>query len=292
MSSWRSQATAVKARALLCAVSEHDFVVAMLTMRDILSITKPLSESLQKTNMDLIACVEEITNAINVLKEKRQTTDSDMSSIAVEAEKLLGEELKSPRCCKHQIHRSNVSSDSAVQYFSRSVYIPFLDGIISDLSERFAKHNATALRISALIPSHIENHTFADVEPLVEFYHSCVSVTTAELKGEYERWVKKWKTSETKPSCPAETLQSCFKDAYPAIHSYLTIFCVIPATTASAERTFSTLKFLKSYLRSTMSECRLNGLTRMFLRRDIPIDTNNVIESFGKKKRRLDFILS
>ena len=38
------------------------------------------------------------------------------------------------------------------------------------------------------------------------------------------------------------------------------ILLTIPVTVATAERSFSKLKLIKSYIRSTMSQERLNGL--------------------------------
>ena len=50
---------------------------------------------------------------------------------------------------------------------------------------------------------------------------------------------------------------------YPALATMLQIFATIPVTTASGERPFSALKYIKNYLRSTMGEERLNGLAHM-----------------------------
>ena len=44
------------------------------------------------------------------------------------------------------------------------------------------------------------------------------------------------------------------------VHRLLRIYLTIPLTSATAERTFSTLQRLKSYLRSTMTQKRLNHL--------------------------------
>ena len=41
----------------------------------------------------------------------------------------------------------------------------------------------------------------------------------------------------------------------------------LPVTTATGERPFSALKYLKNYLRSKMGEERLNGLTHMCINR-------------------------
>lgn len=47
---------------------------------------------------------------------------------------------------------------------------------------------------------------------------------------------------------------------YPNIFELLKILAIIPVSTATAERNFSTLINLKTYLRNTTSESRLVGL--------------------------------
>lgn len=58
---------------------------------------------------------------------------------------------------------------------------------------------------------------------------------------------------------------NCFPNATIAYRILLTI----PVTVASAERSFSKLKLLKSYLRSTMTQERLSGLALIAIENDI-----------------------
>ena len=57
----------------------------------------------------------------------------------------------------------------------------------------------------------------------------------------------------------------CFPNAFIAYRILLTI----PVTVASAERSSSKLKLLKSYLRSTMTQERLNGLATIAIENDV-----------------------
>ena len=57
----------------------------------------------------------------------------------------------------------------------------------------------------------------------------------------------------------------CFPNAFIAYRILLTI----PVTVASAERSSSKLKLLKSYLRSTMPQERLNGLATIAIENDV-----------------------
>ncbi|KAL7613211.1 hypothetical protein Lser_V15G08023 [Lactuca serriola] len=58
-------------------------------------------------------------------------------------------------------------------------------------------------------------------------------------------------------------------DCFPITSIAYRIMLTIPVTVAYAERSFSQLKILKSYLRSTMTQERLNGLVLMTIKRNM-----------------------
>ena len=67
------------------------------------------------------------------------------------------------------------------------------------------------------------------------------------------------------------------------------IFATIPASVAEAERSYSALKLLKTYLRSTMTEERVSALALAYIHSDMKIDSDVIISQFAVKNRRLKF---
>jgi hypothetical protein len=59
----------------------------------------------------------------------------------------------------------------------------------------------------------------------------------------------------------------------------------MPVTVASAERSLSKLKLLKNYLRSTMSQERLNGLATLCIEKGLldGIDIETIITDFASR---------
>ncbi|XP_029346568.1 52 kDa repressor of the inhibitor of the protein kinase-like [Acyrthosiphon pisum] len=53
-----------------------------------------------------------------------------------------------------------------------------------------------------------------------------------------------------------DALLKCNEDLYPNINFLFKILCTLPVSTACLERSFSSLKRIKSYLRNTISEKR------------------------------------
>ncbi|GBN09238.1 hypothetical protein AVEN_48117-1 [Araneus ventricosus] len=72
----------------------------------------------------------------------------------------------------------------------------------------------------------------------------------------------------------------------------LNIFGVLPVTTATSDRSFSTLRRTKTYLRSTMGEDRLMGLSMMSIHRSRDIDAAVIVDRLAaRRSRRLSFII-
>ena len=82
-------------------------------------------------------------------------------------------------------------------------------------------------------------------------------------------------------------------DCYPNVSVAYQILLTVPVTVASAERSFSKLKLLKNYLRSTMSQERLNGLTMCTIEKDIldTIDLDTVLDNFASRNARSTIFL-
>jgi hypothetical protein len=71
-------------------------------------------------------------------------------------------------------------------------------------------------------------------------------------------------------------------DSYPNVVIAYRILFTMPVTVASAERSFSKLKLLKNYLRSVMSQERLNGLATLCIEKQLldDIDIDSIITDF------------
>ena len=67
------------------------------------------------------------------------------------------------------------------------------------------------------------------------------------------------------------------------------MFLAIPVTSAVAERSFSTLKRIKTWLRNTMGQEKLNSLSILNIEKQLlsHINFNNVIKRWAEKDGRL-----
>ena len=70
------------------------------------------------------------------------------------------------------------------------------------------------------------------------------------------------------------------------------ILLIISVTVSSVERNFSKLKLIKSYLRSTMSQERLSGLSILSIEKEMlaELECKNLISNFAtQKSRKINF---
>lgn len=103
------------------------------------------------------------------------------------------------------------------------------------------------------------------------------------VKAEAERWVLSAPVFQTVKEAQAHAKTNMF----PNIAVLLKTLLTLPVSNAEAERSFSALKRLKTYLRSTVGQERLNGLALLGVHNYIPIPVERVISKFCEKNRRL-----
>ncbi|XP_076055144.1 uncharacterized protein LOC143033535 [Oratosquilla oratoria] len=113
-----------------------------------------------------------------------------------------------------------------------------------------------------------------------------------ELIVEMQSFPKQWpKQNMTTLDLLVFLEEKGLKEIYPNMWVALRIAVTTPVTVASAERSFSKLKLIKTYLRSTMSQERLNGLAIISIDKEISkqVSYDDTIDDFaaGKSRRRV-----
>ncbi|CAI6365765.1 unnamed protein product [Macrosiphum euphorbiae] len=303
--------TTSKAKSFVLSICDTDFIFALTCLSYVLERTLPLSKILQSSTIDLKNASEIVQCTIIVLQSNRTNCISEFAKLYSEVQQLasgLDIDLKIPRINKKQTHRENYNSQSIDEYYCISMFIPLLDSIIEDLKRRFTLPSMEAYDLSLFIPTtflqqkmyctseyqdRVSNVSkrFSSIEPNI--------LHGKTILGELEIWCQKWKiiAEEGIEKCPdnaIEAFSSCNAKVFPNIKSFLQILSTMPVGVASAERSFSTLRRMKTWLRSGMGETRLTGLCLLHVHREVNVNEliQSVIERFAnKKQRRLDFVL-
>ena len=203
-----------------------------------------------------------------------------------------------PRNAKRQ---SNIAGCSPLEYFRRNVFLPLLDHVTSDLQNRFSSKATDGLLLHTIIPSILIGKSQKEIEAAIDTMSIKFSTllgngnpTTMKRKltGELTLWKQKWTNKDQIPDTGFKAFLNCDADVFPTTRDMLTLLLTWPISVASGERSFSALKRLKTWLRTTISEERLVGLALLHVHHDIEISVSEIVNRFAKEKsRRLNLIL-
>ncbi|KYN15041.1 52 kDa repressor of the inhibitor of the protein kinase [Trachymyrmex cornetzi] len=266
ISTWKDSKTSSDAHCLLQTLRSSDFIISSVCLNDILE------------NVDSVF--------------------QQLFSEAREVAKQLDVELKSSRTISRQTHRSNHPAQSVEEYIRRSIYVPLLDCVINDLSQRLSPDVLDLFQLGVFLPkSTYSDQDIDTVRKVVQMYQPFLDGSqTSSVVNEYRLWMIKWKreikNKSPIPESVVHLLENCDKDLYPNINIFLKILVTLPVSVATAERSFSTLRRVKSWLRASMAQERLSGLALLNIHKNINLDVDEIINKFSKKKnRKIDFVI-
>ncbi|KAJ8878836.1 hypothetical protein PR048_019425 [Dryococelus australis] len=213
--------------------------IYVVVLAEVFELTLPLVRKLQAEYMEeTLASLRDTDTFKKIFKE------SEM--LAME----MGTQINKPRTTNLQKKRSNFNSQTVEEYSCTAVFpkseLQRVGQIQKLLSPEFCDG--------------FEDEVLQGAKP----YKDDLTWFSV-LKGELQVRKQTWKSdpSQNFPKSPAEDYKQA--SAIPNVRVLSQLLCVLPVTTNTVERSFSTLGHLKTYLRSTMTEDRLNGLALLHI---------------------------
>ena len=202
----------------------------------------------------------------------------------------VGIEESAPGLAGRQQHRSNAQAENCSDYYRLNLTIPLLDHLISELNVRFdgtASQNVT--EFMHLLPSAImDSATPSDFQNILQFYNDDLP-SRLSFESELDLWLQKWKSEPQLASeldTPEKALPHTDGDFFPNIRVLFRILATLPVTSCECEQSISMLKFIKSPLRSSTGQNRLNGLGMLFYHRDVQLTAEKVVAELATCHRR------
>jgi len=266
----------LEAKSLLLML-DFTFVLMLHLFCDLLGKIHAVSNHLQSASMDLSCAAELVRNLIDGLRVTRNDDDVCVATIFNAAEELCGKcnispTLTTPRrrklpqrfavCIVEQSVGQRAVINSQTD-FRQHVYLPVIDCVIAELESRFSQEATSVMSgIQAMTPGSKSFLNTGDLEAFARQYNSNVEDLGHEihqLRRLLERTEEKSNSSLLGMLDLARFLEP-YKLAFAEAYRLLCIGLVLPVTSAACERSFSTLKLIKTYLRSSMCDSRLSNI--------------------------------
>ena len=295
-----------EARGILLQLKSARFLVCLVTFDQVLSLTKGLSDVLQSTSLDLAKAANLVSATIESVQELR--SDTQWQRVFAHLERIATHygidmtPISVARRVRHPPSRleadfvvmsttgvRNTSSSSRCisDEYKINFYYCIIDAVLFELNRRFDKKNQDImLSLQACSPGSSNSLDITVLQPFIDIYN----LNSEELMIEIPL-VKRVLSKESDLQDLSDVLLELvpLRSAFPNVVKLFQIGMTISVSTAKCERTFSTLKRIKSFLRTTMSEERLTNLAILSIERDLSdsMDFEQVVEHFAKKDHRI-----
>lgn len=265
---------------------EFNFLLELFHL--VLPKAEVLFKILQKKSCDIMFCENEIQNFKNFLVRLR----GDFGGLWV---KMKDFEMNR----NETFPNKRIKIDDDKEAFYRRLYFEILDNLIVQIEDRFSDFRK------------LEFFALLEFSKFKEYSHKFPEEHLKSLmKSPYGHYFNETGLNSelsyiySSPSFKHDSVSklndylvsSDLNETLPELAQLVNLFLTIPATSTSAERSFSALKRIKSYARNTTTQDRLSGLGLISIEKELfrelkknPNFYDSVIDIFAaKKERRID----
>jgi len=276
------------AAGLMSSICNFKFLLSMTLLTPVLESINNVSEALQSAQIDILKAHQHVSALTRELKRLRddQAVKTAMDKAAALAEKLnIESELpttrqrKAPR--RLDENPTSGTSLSPVDNMKVNFYYAVIDRLSEELRQRFPED---LLEFSSLHPRHFAAlDSEQQVRRLAIRYQLQPDVVSSQ-------WRLSHHFVSTAADGDADLLQvyQQIPATYTQLRHLYKVLLTLPVTTASVERGFSKMAIVKSKLRSTMAQERLEALLLSTVERDLLLRLNDadLVAIFAAKAER------
>ena len=304
--------------ALLTVMCDFDFLFGLVALKTIPSNTNSLSKYLQGKTVDVITARKTATATKDTLHHCRNEehfesawnyTDKLAQNVkeVIQGTRFSFKEARVGR--KKQVSRrrqaligeepaTDVQLDQTAKDCHRiSTYYLGLDKVIGEMDSRFSGNDQDIL---CALGSCILNSDASDehCEKVASQYGVDHNLLKAE-KAIYSKFLTDHTPIKGSQATAADVVSTLYNNdlhvVLPVFNQVANILATTPATSCSAERSFSALRRMKTYLRSTMGQTRLNSLAilnteRKYSNMSVVTDVDQIIDIFASRKGRKQYL--
>lgn len=271
------------------------FLFCLTIISNYSSRLESVSQALQAVQLDILNVCNHVQDLLTVFRDHRENAEEQFkeifSNVQTMAEKL-NIELCVPRQCGRQVFCSNFGSSSVEEYYRQSIYVPYMDSIIASLESRFGNENKKNFSLFSLYPKQMAKMTLEQYKCHIADIKEIYGIEN--LEAEAVTWFEIWSMKDEQFDNGFLDLLN-HTDFFPSVQQAILIALTLPVTTCTVERSFSTMRRVKTWLRSTMADDRLSGLCMMSIHRAKIAENkqqliDKVIDKFAQDHRRLQFL--
>jgi len=275
-----------RAGGILTKMSKFDTFFGLTMCYAVFSVTERFSELLQSHERNL----QDATTQANVLKRKFESmkTDPAYNKFFDETEKASEKFTESPvlprtRQIPKRFDQSVVTKFTSPKEYYRKIYVDVIDLTVTEIERRFNQESLLVPKETELLlitaANREENEDIKIRDEIREYYGGDVDIgkldhqlsLLRDLVDEVRKlpeFIGLKKVTSIKSLAQIVQASPLGIALFSEVTKLIRIFLTLPTTTATAERSFSCLRRIKSYLRSTMTEKRLNNVMILHCHKD------------------------
>ena len=260
-----------------------------------LGFTRPLTVALQAKDCDLYEAHKMAQRLITTLEKEREADKfAKLWQSILEISRDLGLQPEKKRTARVQRNRANPPVQDIQSHYRIAYFYAFLDHTISHLKTRFSEDLEGALLATHLLPSNSSKLTEEMVVKIKTEFCEFLPQPSS-----FQNEVATWKThmyeivkaADSDNSQLADLFFTCtlaqeHKMYYPNIDTILFLLLCLPVGSCSCERSFSALRRLKTWCRSSMTGQRLDSLALGYINHQRTVSPEKVLKVWDHSGHR------